>query len=35
MACPMLLLYELSIGVAVVFGRKKKKDKTADNEAEK
>ena len=35
MACPMLLLYEFSIGVAVVFGRKKKKDKTADNEAEK
>lgn len=35
MACPMLLLYELSIGVAVVFGRKKKKDKTAGNEAEK
>lgn len=35
MACPMLLLYELSIGVAVVCGRKKKKVKVAGNEAEK
>lgn len=25
MACPMLLLYELSIGVAIIFGRKPKK----------
>lgn len=30
MACPMLLLYELSIGVAVVFGRKPAKDEEND-----
>ena len=30
MACPMLLLYELSIGVAAIFGRKKKSKKTAE-----
>lgn len=31
MACPMLLLYELSIGVAYVFGRKKKKEAEAQS----
>lgn len=30
MACPMLLLYELSIGVATIFGRKKKSEKAAE-----
>lgn len=30
MACPMLLLYEVSIGVAVVFGRRTVKEKTDD-----
>ena len=30
MACPMLLLYEASIGVAVIFGRRTAKEKTDD-----
>ncbi len=32
MAMPMMLLYELSIGVAVIFGRKKKEEKKEDDE---
>lgn len=32
MACPMLILYELSIGVAVIFGRKRPKPEQTENE---
>ncbi len=32
MAFPMMLLYELSIGVAAMFGRKKKEENTTDQE---
>lgn len=34
MAVPMLLLYEISIGVAAIFGKKKTEDKTQEDKAE-
>lgn len=34
MACPMLLLYEISIWVAAIFGRKKKSEEKADADGE-
>ncbi len=34
MAFPMMLLYELSIGVAAMFGRKKKSDATEDDDTQ-
>ncbi len=34
MAFPMMLLYEMSIGVAAIFGRKKKSDEAEKNDAE-
>ncbi len=34
MAFPMMLLYEMSIGVAALFGRKKKQEETTDTEEE-